>query len=42
MAENNNEKRKSVRYMLFKRYKYLELEKTEITDYCKDNSRFLR
>lgn len=30
MAENNNEKRKSVRYMLFKRYKYLELEKTDI------------
>lgn len=30
VAENNNEKRKSVRYMLFKRYKYLELEKTDI------------
>ena len=30
MAEKNNEKRKSVRYMLFKRYKYLELEKTDI------------
>ena len=30
MAEKNNEKRKIVRYMLFKRYKYLELEKTDI------------